>query len=270
MKKSIFFEHIIAASHQEQTDVTEMMDYVASIGYVGCDMGWESPKQLKAQAQTLSSHGLAVSSVYRFWDYTTPLDKNDASTFFSSLKEVGTTQAMVIPMGGKAPYEEQDYTHLYAWLSELCSIAVLYGIDVSVEDFDDTGAIINHTASLSRLFCHVPAMRHTFDTGNYPYFYESPLDALYVFIDKITHVHLKDRSYTPPTQNQPAGQMADGAPVYPCANGEGFVPLKDIILRLKAHGYQGYLSVEHFGHKEMKNAIKRSAHFIDTVLSDLS
>ncbi|MBO5326834.1 MAG: sugar phosphate isomerase/epimerase [Clostridia bacterium] len=270
MKKSIIYDHLLTAAEQEGVSIAKILSFAASLGYVGTDVRWRSADALCETQEMLKKEGFSLSSVYRFWDLTFPVDHEDANAFFACLGACGCDHAMIIPRGdGAIKDKNAAFETVCARLNEICDIAKNQKITVTVEDFDAVDAIICNTETLERAFVAVPKLRHTFDTGNYTYFYESPIAAFELFKDKIVHVHLKDRALAPVSSTQKAGALCDGKAAYSCAVGDGFVEIEQCIRSLHKNGYNGYLSVEHYGLDQMKTAIQRSAAYIDRILADV-
>ena len=268
MKKSIFYEHIEEAARQEHTTIAEIVEYVASLGYSGSDVPWASAESFCRIFDILEGVGIKIASVHRFWDIFSPLDTVEADHFFKTLAECGCFSAMIIPYReGKKTFTEEDFNLVFDALRKLCKMAKNYGITVTVEDFDSNDIIINNTAALQRAFDAIPELYHSFDTGNYAFFRESELEAFALFKRRIKCVHLKDRAFTPPSSQDVPSRLSDGTPFYPCAVGKGDLKIKECLSLLCEIGYDGYLSVEHFGHPKMKDAMRDSAQFLDSVIS---
>jgi sugar phosphate isomerase/epimerase len=171
---------------------------------------------------------------------------------------------MIVPQRAeKKPFTEEDFSTVCEALRTLCAMAKDYGITVTVEDFDGNDVIINNTVALKKAFDAVPDLHHSFDTGNYAFFGESEIEAFALFSDRIKHVHLKDRAFAPASREDLPGRLSDGTPFYPCAVGKGNLKIRECLRLLAEIGYDGYLSVEHFSHPKMKDAIRDSAKFLD-------
>jgi sugar phosphate isomerase/epimerase len=78
-----------------------------------------------------------------------------------------------------------------------------------------------------------------FDTGNVTLFGTDPLMMLDAVIDKVMHVHLKDIDRATFEKYKGMTGIPFGTPL-----GEGVVPIKEIISRLKKAGFDGELSIE--------------------------
>lgn len=267
MEKSIFYDHIAEAARQENSDVSEMAKYAASLGYCGSDVPWESAESFCRIFDILEGSGIKIASVYRFWNIFSPLDPTDANDFFKTLAEHGCLTAMVVPWRAeKNTFTENDFNTVFETLRKLCAIANNYGVTVTVEDFDSDDVIINNTETLKRGFDAVPELCHSFDTGNYSFFNESEIEAFELFKDRIKNVHIKDRAFTPQSNEDAPQTLSDGTPSYACAVGKGDLKIKECLELLYKTGYDGYLAVEHFGHRKMKEAIRDSAEFLDNAI----
>ena len=264
MKKSIFYEHIAEAARQENTTISEIAKYAASLGYSGSDVPWTSLEDFCRIYDILQESGIKIASVHRFWDIFSPLDTADADNFFKTLTNHGCFTAMIIPSGAEnKPFTEEDFSTVCEALRTLCAMAKNYGITVTVEDFDSNDVIINNTGALKKAFAAVPDLYHSFDTGNYAFFGESEIEAFALFKDRIKSVHLKDRAFTPSTSDAVPQILSDGTTSYPCAVGKGDLKIRECLSLLAQISYDGYFSVEHFGHPKMKDAIRDSAKFLD-------
>ena len=269
MKKSIFYEHIIEAAKQENTAISEIVQYVASLGYSGCDVPWTAAEDFCQIYDILQESGIKIASVHRFWDIFAPLDTADAEQFFKTLADRGCFMAMIIPSRAEnKPYTEEDFSTVCEALRQLCDMAKNYGVTVTVEDFDSNDIIINNTAALKKAFDAVPDLYHSFDTGNYAFFHESEIEAFALFKDRIKSVHLKDRAFAPPTSDAVPQILSDGTTSYPCAVGKGDLKIRECLSLLAQISYDGYFSVEHFGHPKMKDAMRDSARFLDSIVSN--
>lgn len=88
-----------------------------------------------------------------------------------------------------------------------------------------------------------PALRSTFDTGNFLLVDVRPLDALEVLLPYVAHVHFKDFGAAPEGRYRSLNGTAYEGTVL----GEGEVPLPDIVGILARHGYQGAYVLEYEG-----------------------
>ena len=91
---------------------------------------------------------------------------------------------------------------------------------------------------------------YTLDTGNFLFYGEKVLDAFELLKDRIAHVHCKDRR---PETNASV------------QTGTGYIPFTEIINKLKAQQYDGYLAIEHFDVDGQEECMRGSAEFLKTL-----
>ena len=171
---------------------------------------------------------------------------------------------MIIPWRAeKNPFTDADFHAVCESLEVLCVIAQNYGVTVTVEDFDSDYIIINNTEAVKRALDSLSALYYSFDTGNFSFFKESEVEAFKLFKSRIKNVHIKDRAFTPLSDEDEVRPLSDGSPSYACAVGKGSLKIKECLKLLGEIGYDGYLSVEQVGHRKMKDAMRESAEFLD-------
>ena len=138
-------------------------------------------------------------------------------------------------------------------LTELVQYARPLGVEVTLEDFDDVEAPYSRMNELLWFMRNVPGLRCTFDMGNFAFGYENVMDAYELLKNYIVHVHCKDR-----------GSEGNGLQSVP--TGSGYIPIAQLVRKLNAAGYRGYLSIEHFGDLDQMASIEQSAHFLKSLL----
>jgi sugar phosphate isomerase/epimerase len=87
----------------------------------------------------------------------------------------------------------------------------------------------------------------TLDTGNFLFYGEDVLEAFALLKDRIAHVHCKDR------------QPETNASVQ---TGTGYISFTEIVNRLKAQNYEGFLAIEHFDVEGQEECMRGSAEFL--------
>jgi len=109
------------------------------------------------------------------------------------------------------------------------------GITLAIEDFGVAPRLQCCAADCLAVLDAVPGLKFVFDTGNFYFRQEDPLNNLPLFAERICHVHLKDwiKSDKP-----------DIADVAGAALGTGFIPNADLVEKLVRGGYAGDFSVE--------------------------
>lgn len=155
--------------------------------------------------------------------------------------------------------------------------AVEYGkekqIDVSIEDFDALMAPYCRIAVIADFLEKVPGLKFSFDTGNFVMYHENELEAFELFRDKICTVHLKDRcresEKTLSVWKETAGKnlctvCANGEKLYVVPVGEGFMQIREIMIRLKKSGYDDGFIAELYNYppEHMAEGIRKSIRWI--------
>lgn len=266
MKKSIFLDHIAVAAEQRDESVEDMIRYTASLGFDGADVRWSIKDAVcrdavMAASKKLHKAGMSVSCVYRYCVLAEGYSETDMREFFRTVQEAGCSQAMIIP-GKYKENRELEAAAIVKNLGELCDMAEEYGVTVTTEDFDSQNAVISGIEAANYFLRKVPKLGFTLDTGNFICFGDDPLDAIRTVGNRITHVHLKDRSHTPLTKGDGKAEFAG---LYSAPPGEGFLPIRECIEELHNVGYDGFVTVEHFLANDMKDYIRRSADFLRSV-----
>ncbi|MBW7458769.1 sugar phosphate isomerase/epimerase family protein [Paenibacillus sepulcri] len=142
-------------------------------------------------------------------------------------------------------------------LSEAARQAELAGMVLGLENH---GKLAGSGEQVQKIIDRVgsPALRSTFDTGNFLLVGEHPTHALEVLLPLIAHVHVKD--FYPDTNGRYTslgGQAYEGI-----ALGKGEVEVKKIVNRLREHGYQGAFVLEYEGlGSEVQGILDSFAYF---------
>lgn len=90
----------------------------------------------------------------------------------------------------------------------------------------------------------VPGLTFTLDTGNFAYSNEDVLAAADRFSGRIAHVHLKDRSEEPTVLAQ---GLKFNRGLAPSPVGSGYLPIREIIAKTEAAGFDEWYVIEHYG-----------------------
>ncbi|MEM0023554.1 MAG: sugar phosphate isomerase/epimerase family protein [Thermofilaceae archaeon] len=118
-------------------------------------------------------------------------------------------------------------------LREVSDYAASEGVVLAVENH---GRYFSRIDVVERILKEVGSgnLRVTFDTGNFVFAGDSPVEAVKRLGAWVEHVHAKDVDVW--------GR--------PCAPGEGCIDFEAIVRRLKSAGYRNYLSVEYEGRRD--------------------
>ena len=133
---------------------------------------------------------------------------------------------------------------------------------VTLEDFDGPVQPFARTYQLLWFMENVPGLKFTLDTGNFAYSDEDTVQAYEVLKDYIVHVHCKDRNVDPAL----TGEHRYNRGLLAAAVGSGYLPMKEILDRLKESGYEDYLAIEHFNAADQVAFMEQSAAFLQQYL----
>ena len=244
---SIFAAHVSTVASQEHISFAEAAAAVRAIGYEGADV-WVT--QDEDQLRILDSVGFAHSCCIAEIDYCSGADVSaDEERALEFMRTHGYDRILIVP----GLYRGEDTPDVSVRLGEFAARAAAEGLTVAVEDYDNPHSPCFDTGMLSGLFAAAPELMHNFDSGNYIIAGEDCLEAVRLFRDRIAHVHLKDR-------------VSENDMSCP-AIGSGCIPEAEAIAALADSGYDGWLTVEHFGHAHMLEAAEESYRFISSCLA---
>ena len=279
MTISVFYDHVQKACENLECSMPVMLQNLRSWGI---DAVYPHMRILSADDRILEeikNAGLTVSGLCGSARWASGFaSKEDAKALVDMAQRCGTDNILIVP--GFLPEEEaaelrnsvtataisefmashESIRNIQAGLQYTVDYAATKGITVSLEDFDGLYAPYARLTQLQWWMENVPGLRFTLDTGNFAFSDEDSLTACHVLRDKIVHVHCKDRGVD--TSIVP-GKFSRG--LRPCAVGDGYLPMEQIISYLRATGYTGALTIEHYGVKNFAEAIRRSAAYLNSI-----
>lgn len=261
---NIFLAHIYTACAQRSLSIEQALSAVRRFGYEGLECDIQQLQKRERMKSLFDAEGFTVQSIYAHFDFA----HEGMATSLRAIEYVldaadyfGARHILAIPGFSESA---QELSAVVAKLAEMCRRASSRNITISVEDFDDSRSPCSTTPKLLWLTQSVEGLGITFDTGNFAYSLENVQYAYDALSRHIVHVHLKDRRYTAICANDEIAAKADmsGRKMYPCPVGEGAIEISRIVDRLKADGYSGSISAEHFGASDQLSCMEKSAHFI--------
>jgi sugar phosphate isomerase/epimerase len=176
---------------------------------------------------------------------------------------VDTTDGLHAPQGVSDPDAMDQMKRNYEYIIE---IAEAHRIVVNVEPH---GYFTTKPDFMGRMldFCKSQYLRMNMDTGNTFIAGQDPVEFLKRFIDRVSHVHVKDVSESLAASVR--GKQA-GIAISHCALGDGVNAdnIKKCLALLRDHGYQGVLSMECEG--QGGPMIERSLAWMRKVLAELN
>lgn len=242
LKISIFADHIEAISRQDSIPFAEAAARVKELGYKGADV-WVT--QNPDNVRILDSLGFVFPSAIAYVDYCLGEQPEMEERTIRFMKEHNIGQVLLVPgliREGSFPLL-MDTVRMR--IVKFWERAKAEGLDILMEDYDHFQSPCCGIQRLDSIFMLAPDMGHVLDTGNYYFCEDDVLEAYEKYQGRIRHVHMKDR-----IQNQRNGL----AP----AVGEGVIPIKEIVGKLRESGYEGWFTVEHFGAPDMYEYAKTS------------
>lgn len=276
MKLSVFYDHILEAGEQTKKTAAELLQEVRAEGIDAVEIRLEHLN--RETWELLQSCGLKVSCIYEFFE----MDKKDEGAKLKKLLEtaarLGTEKVLIVPgfvsQGEAAQLQScmKDAARLSAFLeknretqrmaeglSYAAKAGAELGVQVTVEDFDDSRSPLCGMRGVRWFLDRIPELQYTLDLGNFVGNEEDVREAWELLQDRVVHVHCKDRGEE---QGKPEDKRRLNRGLAPAAAGSGYLPVAELLCRLKEKGYNGYLAIEHFGAEDQETYIRKSAEFL--------
>jgi sugar phosphate isomerase/epimerase len=175
---------------------------------------------------------------------------------------VDTTDGLHAPAGLS---DEEAMDLMKRSYEQIIEIAEAHGITVNIEPH---GYFTTKPDFMARMldFCASPHLRMNMDTGNTFIAGQDPVAFLKRFVDRVSHVHIKDVSESLAAATR--GKQT-GIALSHCALGEGVNAdnIKKCLAILRDHGYDGVLSIECEG--QGGPMIERSLAWLRKTLAEL-
>lgn len=270
MKLSVFFDHILQAKEQTGKSLEVLLQGVRQAGIEAVEIRLAYLQEHGETMELLQQADLKVSCIYEFYEMERVDESEKARKHIETAVKTGAGRVLVVPgfLKGFASKRMQhkmtdtraierfmscnrQIQRMKEGLSYIAKLGQEQGIAVTVEDFDDKNSPLSGMRGIHWFLKQVPELMYTLDTGNYLFYGEDVLEAYELLQGRIAHVHCKDR------------QEGDNASV---AVGTGYIPFEEILARLQARGYEGYLAIEHFDVADQEGCMKRSAAFLSARL----
>ena len=272
MKISVFYDHILQAAEQTGKPLPALLREVREAGIEAVEMRLSCFLENEAVLRLLKEAGLSVSCLYEFYEMEKGLVSPMEERHVLAAAQAGAERILVVPgfLAGQeaeerkacaqsaeetAAYMEQSESvrHMAERLAGMTALGRKYGVTVTVEDFDDAASPLNGMYGIRWFLEQVPDLKFTLDMGNFAHAGEDVLAAAALLEPYIAHVHCKDR-----------GSEGNGLKSVP--TGSGYIPVAQLVRKLKEADYRGYLSIEHFGDLDQLASIEQSAHFLKAIM----
>lgn len=280
LKIGTFFHHIRMASAERGESLDETLEWLRGLGYEAAELDADDLDG----AELLKDHDIAVSSIYRQYRWRDGIDEARMMEHIELAKKLGTDRIMAIPglfsekackcldgriLGAKGAIGDMaqlmcrddilsvELSLMVQGMKKLSELAKENGLTLTIEDYDDAMSPIATIGGMKIFLDAIPDLKVAFDTGNFAFSGDDVLDAKREFIGRTRHVHLKDRLWTRTGTGDPK-ECSDGTLLWPCAVGDGDLPIKEIMQELRAIGYNGYAMAEFFGAASYSELIEKS------------
>lgn len=267
MKLSVFYDHILQAKEQSGKSLEELLKGVRAAGIEAVEIRLASLLESKETLEELKNADLGISCIYEFYEMESCDETESLRLLIETAVQVHAGKVLVVP--GFVSEEEKiqmqacmkDYTKVAAYMSEntkvlrmaeglsfVAKLGAEKGIIVTVEDFDDNKSPLSGMNGIRWFLNRIPELQYTLDMGNFVTNGEDVMEAWELLKDRVAHVHCKDR-----------GEVS-------VAVGSGYLPIAELVGKLKVIGYEEYLAIEHFDAENQEHCMKTSAEFLRTFL----
>ncbi len=243
-RAATFFHHIKLASAERNETLADTIDWVLKLGYEAAELDADDLDG----TELLKKKGMQVSSIYRNYRWQDEIDTESMEDHVRLAVRLGASRIMAIPgfYSGVDEERERELAGMHEGMRKLAELAKDNNLTLTIEDYDNALSPIATMEGMNSFLEAVPDLKVTLDTGNFIFSAEDILTAEQMFHTKITHVHLKDRLWS----RTGAGDIlecTDGRIMYPCAVGDGDIPVDEVLRRLAQADYDGYVVTEFFG-----------------------
>lgn len=283
IRLSVFFDHILQAEEQTGKHIPELLAEVKKAGISAVEINCTYLLEHSATLEMLETAGLQVSCIYEFYALERGRETEKARRHIEIARKTKAGKILIVPGFFSVETEEfvncvPDREKVWDYLSHsekaqrmadgLREIVEMAGsrniadtpITVVIEDFDDRNSPIACVSGMQWFAKQVPGLCFTFDTGNFIIHGENIFAAWEELKDKVVHVHCKDRkiSSDKPLQTQKNATPDIKECYLPAAVGEGCIPIKELVYKMKEYGYRGYLAIEHFDAADQEAYMQKS------------
>lgn len=281
IRLSVFFDHILQAEEQTGKHIPELLAEVKEAGISAVEINRTYLLEHPETLEMFEAAGLQVSCVYEFYALERGRETEKARRHIEIARKAKAGKILIVP--GFFSVETEDFVKcvpdrqkVWDYLSHsekalrmaegLREIVEMAGsrniadtpITVVIEDFDDRNSPIACVSGMQWFAEQVPGLCFTFDTGNFIIHGEDIFAAWEELKNKVVHVHCKDRKIK--LLQAQENEIPDIKECYlPSAVGEGCIPIKELVHKMKEYGYRGHLAIEHFDAADQEAYMQKSA-----------
>jgi sugar phosphate isomerase/epimerase len=275
MRKSIFFWEIRHLSGVADGAYDEVFAALKRIGIEGFqlsarDIGKIGEEELR---NAMSRHGMCADIIHT----AIPLLSADDGVFRDAIRSAEETVALlhrfsckrlmivalpVTDVNGEGD-RERAMARMIEGLTEIVKIAQAEGIEVYIENFSKPLLPYTAVSDIVRILDAVPALKYTFDVGNFICVGVDPFEAYTQLQSRVSALHLKNFT---PTADEGGIPCADGHRVEGVAFDRGEFDMPAFLRRATTDGGRILPVIEHNAALPMSD-IERSAALVDRLLN---
>jgi sugar phosphate isomerase/epimerase len=258
-----------------QIDTAGIIRYYRELGVKGVEItgGYVRDGEVPEVRRALAETGIAVACYDLVCDVVTE-DRGQRQAQAAKLQndlrlaaEVGARIVLVIPGVPRPGVEHAIARQRFSEaLRECVPEAERLGVTMTVANVGWQPVVYGTTDQILGICEAVgPALKVTYDVGNFLLAGEDNLRALRREVPRLVHVHFKDWKVVPPPAPH-AFPGVDGKLYEGEVLGDGVLNLPEALALLRTLGYQGWISVEYEGTGEPHAAARRGVEYLLSLL----
>ncbi len=258
-----------------QIDTAGIIRYYRELGVSGVEItgGYVREGEVPEVRRALAETGIAVACYDLVCDVVTA-DRGQRQEQVAKLQGdlrlaagLGARTVLVIPGVPRPGIENATARQWFAEaLRECVPEAERLGVTMTVANVGWQPVVYGTTEQILGICEAVgPALKVTYDVGNFLLAGEDNLRALQREAPRLVHVHFKDWKVVPPPAPH-AFPGVDGKLYEGEVLGDGIVNLPEALQLLRTLGYQGWISVEYEGIGEPRAAARRGVEYLRSLL----
>lgn len=268
MRITTFYDHITEMAEQESISLTEALQKVYGIGIEGVEVinmrkGSQNWVEMRSN---LEKADIYVSALCYFFDFNAESAEAQIENALETAAVLSARHIMVVPGfyadGDSQREKEEKMKKSIRWMRILSHEAELQNISLIMEDFDDKNSLVATSVGLKKILEEIPSIGCAFDTGNFLYSEEDELEAFEELKERITYMHLKDRTFIEPVKGAKEKVTVSGRKMYASPVGQGVIHMKEILSRLREQGYDGPFAIEHYDAPNQWQYLKQSVAWL--------
>lgn len=249
---SMSLDKFIAFCEEQQVDGVELSDQHIA----GVDAGEVREKLLVA--------GLELPSYVIAADFVQPEREMMEEAIWETIEKTiraracGAKHIMLSPGAPKEGLSLEEARQLIAQgLETISRFATTRGLTVSTENHGGLAYFRGRVEHMMEFCNKAPLLSLTFDSGNFMFVSEDPLQALDALYQRVVHVHLKDYITLPDDESKGKDSTTSTLSLKGVPLGDGEVPVRAILSTLADRNYRGYISLESGGTEAPEEGIRK-------------